>query len=120
MTWTQEEKKEYHQRYHKNHKEQFLRNAHLLAEKRKKEFGFSITAGHVKRKYGISFEQYREIYTTQNGLCYICKAPVSGLDHNHQTGQIRKFLCWRCNTGIGFIESSLYESLLAYIKEHSI
>lgn len=56
---------------------------------------------HLKRRYGISGEQYLHLLTVQEGRCAICrcypKTRQLGVDHDHQTGQIRGLLCKRCN-----------------------
>lgn len=69
------------------------------------------------KKYGISLEEYRELFDKQGGRCAICgkeevKAQSRGngsspttdslhVDHDHETGNVRGLLCYRCNTGIG-------------------
>jgi len=61
----------------------------------------------IKRKYGISQEEYDDLLARQDGGCAICgsredtkdyRLPV---DHNHETGKIRGLLCHRCNLAIG-------------------
>jgi hypothetical protein len=61
------------------------------------------------RKYGITIEQYAEMYDEQMGGCAICGKQCgmyqdrAGLfvDHDHKTGFVRGLLCFRCNTGLG-------------------
>lgn len=66
----------------------------------------------LRVRYGITLEQYKEMFEEQEGLCFICKQPetaktTSGttrrlaLDHCHDTGETRKLLCDQCNRGIG-------------------
>lgn len=69
------------------------------------------------RKYGITWEQYLEMYEAQGGLCFLCDAEGSQhhdydddrprllVDHNHSTDEIRKLLCGTCNTAIGYLET---------------
>jgi hypothetical protein len=62
--------------------------------------------GHLKRKYGITVEQYEEMFEAQGGVCYICKKPrpedrTLHVDHDHATGEIRGLLCFRCNNALG-------------------
>lgn len=60
-------------------------------------------AGHLRRKYGITQEQYDDILAKQSGCCAICsKTPEDegvnlAVDHNHKTGEIRGILCRYCN-----------------------
>jgi hypothetical protein len=78
-------------------------------------------AKHIKRiwdlhhVYGITLEQYDEMFTKQNGVCAICGKPETGknqhgvvrlsVDHNHSTGEVRGLLCTRCNKHLGIIEN---------------
>ena len=78
----------------------------------------------IKSLYGISLVEYIELAKSQEYKCYICKLDCSErkfcLDHNHETGKIRKFLCNKCNMLVGVVEDD--ELLLAvtkYIKEQN-
>lgn len=61
----------------------------------------------LKYKYGISMEQYNEMFEAQNGLCKICdykfgqKPSDCYVDHDHKTKEVRGLLCQHCNTGLG-------------------
>ena len=58
---------------------------------------------HLKRNFGITEEQYQQLYSKQKGRCFICQRHSSlfvtrlAVDHNHKTGEIRGLLCFRCN-----------------------
>lgn len=56
----------------------------------------------------------------QDGRCYICDSKARlCVDHNHDTGEVRKLLCDRCNTQLGIIENAEFlEKALAYLEEH--
>lgn len=59
-------------------------------------------AGHLRRTYGITEEQYALILKHQGGVCAICKKPPKEdknlqVDHDHKTGLLRGLLCWSCN-----------------------
>ncbi len=66
----------------------------------------------LKRKYGITLEQWEELFTAQGQRCAICQRDHPGrtsgwaLDHNHDTGEIRGILCHRCNVALGFVEEN--------------
>ncbi len=64
----------------------------------------------VKRKFGLSKAQYDSLLESQGGVCAICSSPPAGkrlaVDHSHLTGEIRKLLCSRCNTGLGLFGDS--------------
>lgn len=67
---------------------------------------------HLKRKFGITLDQYNEMHKSQNGVCKICKNPEPykgyslAVDHCHECGEIRGLLCSRCNRAIGWLEDS--------------
>lgn len=87
----------------------------------------------LKKKFGITLEQYEEMFNRQKGLCGACDKPEtqinkkSGLvrmlavDHNHQTGKIRQLLCNKCNVGLGVVDDSIewLEKLIIYLRRHS-
>lgn len=63
---------------------------------------------HVRRKYGLTPEEYDEMMEKQNGLCAICqKRPAKYVDHCHDTNVVRGILCPGCNTAIGQFEDDL-------------
>ena len=56
-------------------------------------------------KYNITLEMFNEMYSNQNGRCFICEEAVSEneirVDHDHKTGKVRKLLCHNCNVILG-------------------
>lgn len=62
-----------------------------------------------QKRYGLSPQQYQEMYEKQNGNCAICKRPYDTLsvDHDHKTLKIRGLLCVRCNTSLGGLGDSV-------------
>lgn len=65
-----------------------------------------VICGHtLKRRYGITLEQYDKMFEEQNGNCAICGLPELmrrlSVDHNHKTGEVRALLCHQCNLMIG-------------------
>lgn len=74
----------------------------------------------LRRKYGLSVEEYDSILSAQGGVCAICQRPPSetkslAVDHDHgccpdeeTCGQcIRGLLCFPCNSAIGHFEDNL-------------
>ena len=85
----------------------------------------------LKRRYGITLDQYNEMFVSQDGACAICKEEetVTGkdgkakplcVDHNHTTGKVRALLCYRCNAGIGYLQDSPYitEQATKYLLDY--
>lgn len=66
----------------------------------------------LKRRYGVTVEQYNTLFEKQNGCCAICTAHQSQfkkalhLDHCHKTDKIRGLLCVNCNTALGHLKES--------------
>jgi hypothetical protein len=78
----------------------------------------------IKRKYGITLEEYNIIHNKQENKCLICgkhqseiKIPFA-IDHNHKTGKIRGLLCGKCNLGLGYFDDNINLLLKAvkYLK----
>ncbi len=73
---------------------------------------------YLKRKYGISLDEYEELLRTQQGVCAICRAKENrslAVDHDHKTGRVRGLLCTNCNQGLGKFRDDvdlLYASVL--------
>lgn len=61
----------------------------------------------LKRKFGITPEDYNKMFLDQEGKCLICLRHQRDLkltlavDHSHITGEIRGLLCHQCNHAIG-------------------
>jgi hypothetical protein len=69
-------------------------------------FAERMRAGHLKRKFGITLDDYRAMLEAQGGGCAICAAPEPDgqslhVDHDHETGAVRGLLCFNCNAGLG-------------------
>jgi hypothetical protein len=75
----------------------------------------------LKRKYGMSLEEFDRILAEQGGACAICGQTSNEtlcVDHCHQTGKVRGLLCRRCNGGLGcYGDNPLFMSkAVAYLK----
>jgi hypothetical protein len=61
----------------------------------------------LKQRFGLTLEEYNEMFKKQGGRCAICKTDKcsSGhnlsVDHCHKTGNIRGLLCKPCNLVLG-------------------
>lgn len=64
-------------------------------------------AATLKKKYGLTLEEYDQMVDERDGRCDICQRRPSGthrslcVDHCHETGRIRGLLCSPCNRAIG-------------------
>lgn len=71
----------------------------------------AIKNGNLKRKYGITIEQYESMLLAQDGKCKICQTsdpgkPSFSVDHCHSTGVVRGLLCHSCNSGLGHFKDN--------------
>lgn len=89
----------------------------------------------VKKRYGITTEQYDLMLGSQGGVCAICKEfPEHGgygnsgrkhiqghlaVDHDHETGAVRGLLCRKCNLILGNADddSDRLRAAAAYLDE---
>lgn len=63
----------------------------------------------LRKKYGITNDDYVQILAEQNGRCAICvQTPAVGkwlhVDHDHRTGAVRGLLCHQCNWYLGKVD----------------
>jgi hypothetical protein len=81
----------------------------------------------LKRSYGISLLQYKEMLSSQGGKCLICESTTpyhnSGqfvVDHCHSTGIIRGLLCHHCNLLLGHAKDSIVtlQAAINYLDNH--
>lgn len=95
----------------------------------------SMFKSHLKRKYGLSIEDYEGMVEAQQGCCRICGGHGGDrgwitkreraklfVDHCHETGKVRGLLCHQCNAGLGMFRDSpnLLTSAISYLKENDL
>lgn len=82
---------------------------------------------NIAKKYGLTLEQYEELWNDQGGCCAICQRPaesqyfaVLAVDHNHTTGEVRGLLCTQCNTLLGMAGDSrhILKRAIRYLREY--
>jgi hypothetical protein len=78
----------------------------------------------IKQRYGLTKEQYNEMFMKQDGKCAICKKHQTELtkslcvDHDHKTGAVRGLLCYSCNTILGQADDNivLLQAAINYLR----
>ncbi len=95
-------------------------------------YKLKIENGHNRNKYnrnsslrwlyGISEDDYKNLFEAIEGKCEICHKPSHKLlhvDHDHNTGKVRGLLCHQCNIGLGcFQDNGEYlENARVYLKK---
>ena len=87
----------------------------------------------LKKSFGITLKQYKEMEESQKGVCAICGNPEVvidnrtnkprnlAVDHCHMTKKVRGLLCMGCNQGIGnFRENPKFLIAAAsYVMKHN-
>lgn len=85
----------------------------------------------LKRNYGLTLEEYHQLFINQKGKCAICNKPETQrscpkgkidslrVDHDHKTSKIRGLLCSKCNFGISQFNDDikLMERAINYLKK---
>lgn len=75
----------------------------------------------LSRMYGMTLEDYEELFKAQNGSCAICDANDRKLcvDHDHDTGEVRQILCEQCNYALGLLgeRADVAEAMAIYIRK---
>lgn len=89
-------------------------------------------ARELRRRYGITPDEYDAMLKKQNKVCAICKdreATVHrisqktqklAVDHDHNTGKVRGLLCSRCNKALGLFydDLTLLTAATEYLIQH--
>lgn len=92
----------------------------------KERSGRSIRNSHLKKAYGITLNEYEDLFEKQGGLCSICSQPERinkaylAVDHCHTTGKVRGLLCQACNVTLGKVEErvDILLAMVEYLRKH--
>jgi len=79
------------------------------------------SAAYFYRRYKPTRKALAEIRRAQGDRCAMCgEEKPQHLDHDHETGGIRKLLCQRCNHGLGLFRDDPYLLHVAalYVEGH--
>lgn len=100
--------KEYQQRYRDSHPDR-------------------IRAARLKRRFGITPDDYARLLAEQGGHCAVCDRITNddgtalAVDHDHATGEIRGLLCKAHNVVLGLVDDdpTQLERLIAYLNSRT-
>lgn len=76
---------------------------------------------HLARRYGISrIHAANLIRKRENSPCEICGEVKKSLcvDHDHETGELRGLVCYRCNNLLIAAESGMMDLLQVYLGRY--
>jgi hypothetical protein len=131
---TAEERKQIRRQQYLKHKDKekesrrkyLIKNREKVLEKQRKynkENPLKRKNSILKYEYGITLDQYNEMFKAQEGKCAICKRHQNELtrtlcvDHDHKTNKVRALLCVTCNTDISVVENRL-EEMTNYLNKY--
>lgn len=77
---------------------------------------------NLKKKYGLTVEEYDQMLADQDGHCAICPVEPTptkrlAVDHCHKTGKVRSLLCHTCNNHLGIYERRCSD-FETYLERH--
>ncbi len=78
--------------------------------------------GKLRRRYGITVDDYERMFYDQGGVCAICETPKAetlSVDHCHTTLKVRGLLCNQCNRGMGLLGDDVdnLARAIAYLED---
>lgn len=120
-------KAKYHQAHkdeiNKRHRENYYQTKDERKKVQKKYMESKGLNTRYIQRYGITLEQYNEMFKKQDGKCAICLKTEDrrlAVDHCHKTGKVRQLLCTNCNQGLGqfFDDKDLLQKALNYLDLH--
>lgn len=97
----------------------------------RQQFPESRRDSDLRKKYGVSLQDYLVMHLAQNGKCAICEQPETqmrggkvkalAVDHCHDTGAIRGLLCCDCNQAIGKLKDdrNILLAAIKYLDKHT-
>lgn len=106
-------RKRYHAKYatkwYREHREDHRKQMVKWKKENHERHSFLMWRSHIKRKYGLSPEEYNRLIGDEP-RCAICESTnFNGrrplVDHCHTTGKVRGLLCVNCNHAIERIEN---------------
>jgi hypothetical protein len=129
----------------KDYKDGRLNTCKSCESQRKKKYEYTPDQWkgyRLKKKFGITLDDYANMLEKQNHRCAICQTHIDdyvsqcegsesvyaqrkskqnfSVDHCHDTGKIRGLLCYNCNLMLGNAKdnSDLLLKAIEYLKQH--
>lgn len=113
-------------------RDNYRKHYHLIEKQKYLDNPIKAREDHIKRKYGISPEEYNKLAEFQQYRCAVCHQPETkinkktgklhslSIDHCHTTGKVRGLLCDNCNRAEGFLKSDpeLIRKLADYLEKN--
>ena len=106
--------------YYENNKEKCIQSAIQWRKDNPNKVKVIEKQSHLKKRYGISLDEYYFLCVEQDQRCAICNIEtLLVVDHCHITNSVRRLLCRSCNQGLGHFKDNIYlmEKAIAYLEE---
>jgi hypothetical protein len=122
MAKATEKQKAAQKRHYAKNKDRYIQKAKAWREANPEK-----TKGiYLKHRYGITAEEWLELFSSQGECCGICGTSDPGMqpwhtDHCHTTNSVRGILCHKCNhmIGLGGDSPSTLRAAAAYLERAS-
>lgn len=97
-------------------------------KKHPRQYKYRKLNSYYKYAYGITLNDFRNLFKNQKGQCAICKKKLikktrrkntACIDHDHNSNKIRGILCEKCNVVLGGFQDSidLLKSAIKYLQK---
>ena len=112
------------QKYKREHAVERAAYAKAYSKKNRKRIVDNNRRYWLTKRYGITNEQRIHMLSEQLNSCAICGEKegekMLHLDHDHRTNEIRRLLCHRCNSVLGYALDSpaILEQAAAYLRSY--
>lgn len=104
-------------------KARYLENRELVLARSKERYHTTVKARRAAdpeyfslraraAKYLLTAQELRDLFESQGSCCAVCREALqiigsrTHIDHDHDTGEVRGFLCGPCNRAIGMMQDS--------------
>ena len=124
---------EWHEREKANNKRDYIKHREVRIAYMKTRSKDYMKNSFLKSVYGITLDDYHQMWDEQNGVCVICGQPETRksryggicdlhVDHDHATGKVRGLLCHRCNIMLGEAQDDpqILAKAIEYLREKPI
>jgi len=82
----------------------------------------------LRKKFGITLEDYNNMVQVQNSRCAICNTHVNSLprilyvDHDHSSNKVRGLICQKCNSALGLFKDNIaaLQASIFYLQKHTL
>lgn len=102
-------------KYYEKNKEKIIEHNRIAYYKYRQDY-------QRMKMYGMSEQDYLDMYNEQEGCCLICHRYYDRLciDHCHSKGVVRGLLCYRCNIMLGHAHDDilLLTNAIIYLNNH--